>query len=126
MRYRIVVVALAAIGCFIVAGVSSAQSQCTGEVRATYAGEDDAKDPGFVDHVFGVEVRSDARCAKVDYRLTVVEKSADGETTTNVREFNQKVRDRESRVRKVKYRLARDVQVESYAFEVTACRPCGS
>ena len=97
MRYRVFVLTLAVVVSFVVGGVASAQSDCEGEVRATYGGEDDAKEPGYVDHVFRVEVRSDARCAKVDYKLTVVEKSPRGVTETKVRQFTQKVRDRESR-----------------------------
>jgi len=103
-----------------------AQGNCKATMSAKYFGPDVTTDADFVDHVFGIEVRSDARCAKVDYILEVVEVYSDGEKRTKTKRFNQRVRDGETKTRKVKYRLHRKTKVESHKFEVTGCLPCAS
>lgn len=126
MRTRIVTLLAIGFLFLLAAPAVTAQGECRAELTATYRGTAPATDPDFVDHQFAVFVKSKERCAKVDYKLTVVERYPSGETRTKVKTFSQKVRDGENKGRKVTYRLHKKTRVDDYGFEVTSCSPCAS
>lgn len=101
-----------------------AQDDCRASVSASYRGQTAVPETDYVDHVFAVEVSADVRCAKVDYLLRVVEENEDGEQVEKTKSFNQRVRDGESKARRVTYRLARSTLVIEHEFKVTGCRSC--
>jgi hypothetical protein len=110
----------------LVPGPTLAQDECEATLSTSYRGQTAVPDTDYVDHVFAVEVRADARCAKVDYILRVVEENQEGEKTEKVKSFNQRVRDGEAIARRVTYRLARSTLVIDYEFKVTGCTPCAA
>lgn len=101
-----------------------AQDDCRASLTASYRGQTAVPDTDLVDHVFAVEVQADSRCAKVDYILRVVEENSDGEQAEKIKSFNQRVRDGESKARRVTYRLARTTLVIEYEFKVVGCSSC--
>jgi hypothetical protein len=126
MRIPTLVPVLATILFLLACSAAMAQGDCKATLNASYSGTDDAKDPDYVDHVFIVTVSTKERCAKVDYKLTVVERYPSGETRTKMKTYNQRVRDGENKGRKVTYRLHRKTRVDDYGFEVVGCTPCSA
>lgn len=116
---------LALLASLVVAAAPAVAADCKAEVKAKYNGQDEARD-NVDQHVFLVEIKSRERCAKVEYEMTIVERSGNGETRTYTKVFRDRIRDAESKARKVNHRVDKGDKIQSWDFTLLQCWMCGT
>lgn len=124
-RHRLLVSIVLTVAVAILASLPVAAADCQAEVKSKYNGQDDARD--LVDqHVFLVEIKSRERCARVEYEMTIVERSGTGETRTYTKLFRDRIRDAEAKTRKITHRVDKGDKIQSWEFELVRCWMCGT
>ena len=77
-------------------------------------------------HRFKVEVSSPARCADVQYELTVVEEATGGKKETKQKSFTTRVRDGVVTTAMAEHEMSAKKTMASWKIDLLKCRFCGA
>ncbi len=108
---------------FLFAGPALADS-CTADFTGELRKSEERGDT--MEHFFKLVVRSSVDCATVGYELEIHQTSAAGEEEVKKVRNIITVRTGSDRARLVSHRTAKDTDITSWEFSITACNVCGT